>query len=272
MHLGEFIKQYRIKHKMSMGDFARLSGISKAYVSVLEKNRDPRNDKPITPSIHIIKKVSDTLEIPFDELFNQLDDDIIVSFIEPSNKKITNNTKLTTLSSNSQLLVDTYNQLNEPRQENVLNYAKQQLNEQSHDNIIDFNSIKEKTHKYNSSDDEYDDVDVYGGISAGTGLDLYDEVIETIRYPKPVPIHDIALRVHGDSMEPTFRDKEIVFIKKTTEIYHGQIGAFIVNGMGLLKKFYREKDSIRLVSLNRNYKDIVIGEDDDVRLVGTVIL
>ncbi|MBF0781162.1 S24 family peptidase [Granulicatella sp. 19428wC4_WM01] len=124
----------------------------------------------------------------------------------------------------------------------------------------------------NTNITEYGDIDLYGGISAGTGLDLYDEAIETIRYPKPIPKHDIALRVYGDSMEPMFRDEDIVFIKKTQEIYHGQIGAFIVNGMGFLKKFYQEEDKVRLVSLNRDYKDIIIREYDDVRLVGIIVL
>ena len=36
MTLGEIIKEYRISHSLSMDGFSKLSGISKAYISLLE--------------------------------------------------------------------------------------------------------------------------------------------------------------------------------------------------------------------------------------------
>ena len=59
MHLGEIIKKYRTQNNMSMDSFSKRSGISKAYISVLEKNKDPRNGKKVTPSIPIIKKAAE---------------------------------------------------------------------------------------------------------------------------------------------------------------------------------------------------------------------
>lgn len=41
MTLGEVIKKYREDHDLSMADFAELSGMSKAYVSLLEKGTRP---------------------------------------------------------------------------------------------------------------------------------------------------------------------------------------------------------------------------------------
>ena len=38
MFLGEIVKKYRLEHKISMDEFARLSGLSKGYISMLEKN------------------------------------------------------------------------------------------------------------------------------------------------------------------------------------------------------------------------------------------
>lgn len=37
MHLGKYIKKYRDTNNLSMAEFAKESGISKAYVSILEK-------------------------------------------------------------------------------------------------------------------------------------------------------------------------------------------------------------------------------------------
>lgn len=169
----------------------------------------------------------------------------------------------TTLSSDVQAIVDVSMQLETPRQHNVLAYAKTQLDEQN--NVISFVDLKE-------DEAEYQTVYLYGAASAGKGLDLYDEVIEEIQYPKPVPTHDIALRVHGDSMEPMFRDDEIIFVKKSHEIHHGQIGVFVLNGQGYLKKFYRDTDGLKLVSLNKKYDDIVMQEFDEIQLTGVVVM
>ena len=42
MTLGDIIKDYRKSHNMSMDLFAEKSGISKAYISLLEKNKHPK--------------------------------------------------------------------------------------------------------------------------------------------------------------------------------------------------------------------------------------
>lgn len=49
--LGSVIRQYRKEHSLSMDEFAKMSGLSKAYISMLENNRNPRNGKPIEPSL-----------------------------------------------------------------------------------------------------------------------------------------------------------------------------------------------------------------------------
>lgn len=51
MKLSEFLIQYRREHQMSMDDLSRVSGLSKAYIGMLEKNRNSKNGKPIVPSI-----------------------------------------------------------------------------------------------------------------------------------------------------------------------------------------------------------------------------
>lgn len=72
--LGEFIKKYRDDNKLSMDQFAKMSGVSKAYISVLEKNKRPKTGKPVTPSISIIKNIAETMNISFNELINMLED------------------------------------------------------------------------------------------------------------------------------------------------------------------------------------------------------
>lgn len=72
MKIGELIKQYRDEHGMSMDAFAQKTGLSKSYVSMLERNKDPRGNE-ISPSIETIYKVSIGVNKSFDEVFKLLD-------------------------------------------------------------------------------------------------------------------------------------------------------------------------------------------------------
>ena len=75
MTLGELIKEYRSKNNLSMDAFADKSGISKAYISLLEKNKHPKTGKPISPSIQCIKQAADAMNIDFNILFSKIDAD-----------------------------------------------------------------------------------------------------------------------------------------------------------------------------------------------------
>ena len=157
-----------------------------------------------------------------------------------------------------------YNKLVKERKKNVYNYAEQQLDEQN--NIVNLSDyIQEETDWY--------EVKFYGSVSAGTGLYLDDEQVETISFGADMVPNgtDFCLKVNGDSMEPTFHNGDYVFIKKETDFRNGTIGAIIVNGEAYLKKIYITDDSIKLVSLNKKYKDIIVSEDDTLKYVGTVV-
>lgn len=75
MHIGELIKNFRQENKITMEEMGKILGVSKAYVSMLEKNRNSRSGKPIAPSTAILKSVADLYQISLDELLKQLDDD-----------------------------------------------------------------------------------------------------------------------------------------------------------------------------------------------------
>ncbi|ELK6125366.1 XRE family transcriptional regulator [Staphylococcus aureus] len=157
-----------------------------------------------------------------------------------------------------------YNKLTPPRQENVLNYANEQLEEQNSkgDNVVDINSYKQ----------EKTPVNVNGCVSAGVGERLHDETLFTEMVKGPIPTHDLALKVNGDSMEPMFKDGEIIFVEKTHNIKNGQIGIFIIEEETYVKKVFVEDDRLTLVSLNKDYDDLHFYRNESVRLIGKVIL
>ncbi|EGQ1599299.1 helix-turn-helix transcriptional regulator [Staphylococcus pseudintermedius] len=154
-----------------------------------------------------------------------------------------------------------YDKLTPPRQKRVLDFANEQLNEQNN-----------KVLHINSHNVISEEVAVYGYASAGTGETLIDGVEFTTQYNGHIPNHDFALQVNGDSMEPLFEDKEIIFIDKTKQINSGQIGIFVIDGEAYLKKVFISDKGIRLVSLNSKYPDLHFDSSHDIKVAGKVIL
>lgn len=83
MNLGEIIKAFRTENGYSMDDFAAKSGLSKAYISILERNRNPVNGKPAVPSLETIKSVASAMNIDFNDVIAMLDGTQEVSLIPP---------------------------------------------------------------------------------------------------------------------------------------------------------------------------------------------
>lgn len=112
----------------------------------------------------------------------------------------------------------------------------------------------------------------YYKVSAGTGYDLNDgDQWDTIEIPDTPDAQcaDFALTISGDSMEPVYYDGDIVLIKSQPAIDSGEIGIFIIENNGFIKKYGGD----RLISLNAAYDDIMFSDYDseDIRCVGLVI-
>ena len=69
---------------MSMDKFSKMSGISKAYISMLEKNRTQRGEEP-DPSIEMYRNVADAIGVDVDELVRMVDGKVLLSKNLPSN-------------------------------------------------------------------------------------------------------------------------------------------------------------------------------------------
>lgn len=109
----------------------------------------------------------------------------------------------------------------------------------------------------------------YDAASAGTGEPLGDEPpeqIEIIATPE-AEAADCVIRVHGDSMEDTFSDGDLVLVKYQETLGIGEVGVFVLNNEGYIKEYGRD----RLVSHNPKYDDIPLHEYDDLRCTGRVI-
>ena len=159
-----------------------------------------------------------------------------------------------------------YNQLEEPRQEKVLDFANAQLDEQESSKVA---SIFEKV-----SNEDYIVDYVEGLVAAGHGTFQEDNLhMEVKLRTEDVPEeYDTIAKVAGDSMEPLIEDNDLLFIKVTSQVDINSIGIFQVNGKNFVKKLKRDYDgSWYLQSLNSGYEEIHLSENDDIRTIGEVV-
>ncbi len=107
-------------------------------------------------------------------------------------------------------------------------------------------------------------------VSAGTGFELgCGDAWERVAIPDTPEARraDFALTIKGNSMEPVYSDRDMVLVREQPTVEPGEIGIFIVGGMGYLKQFGGD----RLISLNPDYEDIRFSAYDEIRCVGKVI-
>ena len=147
--------------------------------------------------------------------------------------------------------------LSTPRKQKVLNYANEQLKEQNNKVI----TIEENLFEYR----------VFEKLAAGNGYSYFnDGNYDTVFYNKDLD-HDFASWVFGDSMEPKYINGEVVLIKETGFDYDGAIYAVDWDGQTYIKKVYKEKDGLRLVSINKKYKDKFAPFEEDPRIIGKIV-
>jgi repressor LexA len=107
------------------------------------------------------------------------------------------------------------------------------------------------------------------GVSAGTGSYLFDCDYKTISINsnRISENADFAVRVSGNSMNPKYENGDILLVAEKQPVSEGELGIFSVNGESYFKVYGND----RLISLNKDYRDIVFNENDDVRCFGKVI-
>ncbi|GFH41246.1 XRE family transcriptional regulator [Pseudolactococcus insecticola] len=114
-------------------------------------------------------------------------------------------------------------------------------------------------------------VNVYEKLSAGTGFNYFDDgSFETV-YTEKEFRYDFASWINGDSMEPEFPNGNVALIRDIPFDINGEVYAVDWDGQTYIKKVYKEDSGLRLVSLNKKYKDKFAPFDEQPRVIGKIV-
>ncbi len=73
MYIGEIIKNYRTKNKLSQRAFAARTSLSPSYINTLEKIYNPKTGKPYSVTTDVAMELSKAMFINIEDLLNMLD-------------------------------------------------------------------------------------------------------------------------------------------------------------------------------------------------------
>lgn len=115
MTLGEFIKQYRDLHSLSQRQFAHQCHVSNGYISMLEKNMNPKTGRPLTPQISMLRNIAVGMGMTLSDLLTTVDDMPV---------ELVGGAPAPLLTSGTAPILDLYERLSADGQKKLLDYAQ----------------------------------------------------------------------------------------------------------------------------------------------------
>ncbi|SJZ89144.1 Peptidase S24-like [Pilibacter termitis] len=233
IQLPKMIDYYRKQNGLTMKELGKLMNKSESAISLWISGKR-------SPMVDDLDRLAELLNVTIEDLMFGAKKTSIIS-------------EITTTSE----------QLNEPRQENVLNFAKNELYEQEKLEDEEDYTLEEETHTYEAI-----------RLAAGTGAFNEQYNLETVELcPSELPPRfDYVFLVDGDSMEPFIKDGDVIFGISETSITNGGFYAVTIDGEEYVKKCYLEDNRLRLCSLNKKYDDFFATEENQIRVIARIML
>lgn len=229
-YIGNQIKQLRKQYNMTQEDLAEKLGTTKQSVSRYENGIRKANQD-------VLFELCRIFDVKIDDFFPENDSEAIQS-------------------SNSEPILDIYNELTPPRQQKVYHYAEEQLDEQQ---------LEEHSNIYM----------IHGRASAaGSAIEVDDNdarmnVVNSSTIPNGA---DEIVKITGDSMEPLIKKGSSVYIRHQPTIENGEIAIVRIEDIGVTcKKVYKNNKEVRLKSINTTYDDMIFAADE-ITILGKVLL
>ena len=120
--------------------------------------------------------------------------------------------------------------------------------------------------------EEASGIPLVGSVAAGSPILAVENIEKTIPLNPLTKAVDFFLRVQGDSMvEAGILDNDLVGIKKTNNAENGEIVVARIGEDVTLKRFSKNKTSIKLIAENSAYEDIHVSEQTDFAIEGKAV-
>ena len=231
MSFGNRLKQARENKGYNQKQFADRLGVTPTRLNYWEKDKRE-------PDVAIIKQIAQSLDVSSDWLIGN---NIISSEIELTAAEKQHIKKYRTLDEYGKKAVDDLLENEYARCTEVIDEPK----------VITLPMAELKA-------------------SAGTGQwlgdDEYTTWVDVLDAPEARRAN-VVIEVSGDSMLPKYHDGDKVLVKLQPTVEQNEIGIFIVDNCGYIKKLGVNE----LISVNKDYDNILLNEYNDVTCVGKVI-
>jgi SOS regulatory protein LexA len=116
------------------------------------------------------------------------------------------------------------------------------------------------------------DIPIIGKITKGKSILYHENIEDTFPIPLDYIRHDKELymvRVNGEGMiDVGIRDRDFAIFENTEIVVNSDIIATLINEEITIKRFFKEKENIRLKSENDSMKDILV---DKCKVLGKLV-
>lgn len=117
-------------------------------------------------------------------------------------------------------------------------------------------------------------IPVLGDVAAGVPILAQQNIIgyEDIPADMAKTGEYFGLKIKGDSMEPKIHDNDIVIVKSMSDAENNDIVIAMINNEATCKRLHKYSNSVVLTAINSDYKPIEVTPDEDIQILGKVVM
>ncbi|MBM7854131.1 repressor LexA [Desulfohalotomaculum tongense] len=131
--------------------------------------------------------------------------------------------------------------------------------------------LEEQKYNRTAGDDDLVDVPLLGQVAAGNPLLAVENCEDILSLPRSFTGYGelFMLKIRGDSMiEAGILEGDLVLVRRQPNATDGEIVVALLDGEATVKRFFKEKNHIRLQPENPNMAPILVR---DVQILGKVV-
>ncbi len=117
-------------------------------------------------------------------------------------------------------------------------------------------------------------IPVLGDVAAGVPILAQQDIVgyEDIPADMAKTGEYFGLKIKGDSMEPKIHDNDIVIVKSMSDAENNDIVIAMINDEATCKRLHKYSNSVVLTAINSDYKPIEVTPDENIQILGKVVM